>query len=102
MVLVEQQLKTELKPELHVTGLFTGMRYYKDFISIRQFIKQDDIDLNPVHQRPDIGDINKKRGIIQHILDGLNIGEITLNDAGENYKTKYTYLNEFYTCNRSN
>ena len=91
MVLVEQQLKTELKPELHVTGLFTGMRYYKDFISIRQFIKQDDIDLNPVHQRPDIGDINKKRGIIQHILDGLNIGEITLNDAGENYKTKYRY-----------
>ena len=57
------------------------MRYYKDFISIRQFIKQDDIDLNPVHQRPDIM-ISIRRDIIQHILDYLNI-EITLNDALE-------------------
>lgn len=91
MVLVEQELKTELKPQLQVTGYFTGMRYYKDFISIRQFIEQENIDLNPVHQRPDINDIDKKRGICGHILVGLNIGEITLNDAGENYTGKYRY-----------
>ena len=83
------ELKTEL--QIHLVGLFKGMRYYKEFVAIRQFIGQDDIDLNPVHQRPDVNDIDKKRGIVQHILDGLNIGEITLNDAGEDYKGDYRY-----------
>lgn len=90
MKLVKPKLETELKPELP-----TRRRFKKDFLTIKEFfVKQDDIDLNPVHQRPDVDDINKKRGIIQHLLNGLDIGQITLNDAGENYcraDLKYRY-----------
>ena len=89
MKLVKPKLETELKPKLP-----TCVRYNKDFVSIKAFVKQDDIDLNPVHQRPDVGDMNKKRGIIQHLINGLDIGQITLNDAGENYcraDLKYRY-----------
>jgi hypothetical protein len=85
MVLVPQTLKTELKE------LYLNDRFYKDLVTIQSFIIQDDIDLNPIHQRPDVGDINKKRGIVEHVLIGLNIGEITLNDAGEDYQGKYRY-----------
>ena len=72
-------------------NLYLHDRYYKDLVTIQSFIIQDNIDLNPIHQRPDVGDINKKRGIVEHVLIGLNIGEITLNDAGEDYSGKYRF-----------
>lgn len=58
----------------------------KDFVLL-----SDNIELNPLHQRRDLNDDKKKRGIINSIVKGINIGQITLNRFivdGRNVKIK--------------
>lgn len=70
-------------------------KFKKTFITIAQYFKNwyMQIDCNPVGQRPPVPDNNneKKEGIIKSILDGINLGEITI---VKNLKTKiikFTY-----------
>ena len=55
-------------------------RFIQKKVTIRDFIKDETIELNPIHQRHDVDSLKKKRGIIQTILDGLSLQIITLND----------------------
>lgn len=57
------------------------MRYLQMKKQIREFICDESIDCNPIHQRHDVDSLKKKRGIIQTILDGLSLQIITLNDV---------------------
>lgn len=55
-------------------------RFTQKKVTIRDFSKDETIELNPIHQRHDVDSLKKKRGIIQTILDGLSLQIITLND----------------------
>lgn len=64
-------------------------KFKKIFITIEEYFKNwyIKIDCNPIGQRPPVPDNNdeKKQGIIKSILDGINLGEITI---VKNFKTK--------------
>jgi len=58
-------------------------RCFTKRVTIKEFIEDDSIDCNPIHQRFDVGDLKKKQGIINCLLSGRNFGLIVLNDKGE-------------------
>jgi hypothetical protein len=55
-------------------------RFKQKIVTIRDFLCDETIECNPIHQRHDVDSLKKKRGIIQTILDGLSLQIITLND----------------------
>lgn len=62
------------------------------FIDIRSFYEiHENIDVLPVHQRGDLGCINKKREIIYSIMSGVGFGEIVLNYDPDGLVDGYTY-----------
>lgn len=59
--------------------MFKKLNYKTFNKSIEEFIDITNIDTDPAHQRPQIPDINKSKGIIGAILNGIDTGEIKLN-----------------------
>jgi hypothetical protein len=47
--------------------------------SIEEFIGTYNIDTDPAHQRPQIPDLKKRKGILKAISNGIDTGEIKLN-----------------------
>jgi len=47
--------------------------------SIKEFIGTYNIDTDPAHQRPQIPDLKKRKGILTAISNGIDTGEIKLN-----------------------
>lgn len=56
-----------------------SMIYTPELETVGEFIGRDNINADPAHQRPQIPDKNKRKGIITTMLDGYDIGEIKLN-----------------------
>ena len=44
--------------------------------TVSDFLGVDNINADPAHQRPQIQDNSKRKGIIQAMVDGYDIGEI--------------------------
>ena len=53
--------------------------YTTETQTVSDFIGVDNINADPAHQRPQIQDNSKRKGIVQAMVDGLDIGEIKLN-----------------------
>ena len=53
--------------------------YTTETETVCEFVGRVDIDADPAHQRPQIQDNSKRVGIIEAMLDGIDIGEIKLN-----------------------
>ena len=47
--------------------------------TVSDFLGVDNINADPAHQRPQIQDNSKRKGIVQAMVDGYDIGEIKLN-----------------------
>lgn len=60
-------------------------------VTIKEFLDDDSIDCNPIHQRFDVGDVKKKQGIIECLFSGRYFGFIVLNDKGVEYKGEFRY-----------
>lgn len=60
-------------------------------VTVKEFINDDTIDCNPIHQRFDVGDVKKKQGIIECLFEGRNFGLIVLNDKGEAYPGEFRF-----------
>jgi len=57
--------------------------YKPEMQSVCDFLGRDNIDADPAHQRPQIQDNNKRKGIIEAMISGIDIGEIKLNQTSE-------------------
>ena len=53
--------------------------YTTETQTVSDFIGVDNINADTAHQRPQIQDNSKRKGIVQAMVDGLDIGEIKLN-----------------------
>ena len=60
--------------------------------SIKEFIGTYNIDTDPAHQRPQIPDLKKRKGILTAISNGIDTGEIKLNQYSSEPE------NEFIWC----
>lgn len=89
--IVEAPIKLVRKERRALESVKRRKRYVTKEITIQEFLDNNNIDTNPIHQRPDSNDISKKRGIIESILSGIHIGIITLNDNGVDYIGVYRY-----------
>ena len=47
--------------------------------AVRDFLEMDNINVDPSHQRPQIPDFKKRKGIVEAMTDGYDIGEVKLN-----------------------
>jgi hypothetical protein len=56
------------------------MKYNTDVKTVNEFINADNIDADPAHQRPQVPDFRKRRGIVEAMMEGYDIGEIKLNE----------------------
>jgi len=57
--------------------------YKTETQSVCDFLGRDNIDADPPHQRPQIQDNNKRKGIIEAMVSGIDIGEVKLNQTSE-------------------
>jgi len=57
--------------------------YKTETQSVCDFLGRDNIDADPPHQRPQIQDNNKRKGIIEAMMSGIDIGEVKLNQTSE-------------------
>ena len=57
--------------------------YKPEMQSVCDFLGRDNIDADPPHQRPQIQDNNKKMGIVEAMMSGIDIGEVKLNQTSE-------------------
>ena len=55
--------------------------YTPEMQTVCDFVGRDNIDADPPHQRPQIQDNNKRIGIVEAMVNGIDIGEIKLNQT---------------------
>lgn len=89
-------LVADNKPE-YGFDLFAEDRYENAIFTVGELYDfQGDsktaINLRPLHQRPDLGDIRKKQEIILELLEGRSIGLITINKVTGDVHYRYESL----------
>ena len=55
------------------------MVYTTAITTVRDFLDMNNINVDPSHQRPQIPDFKKRKGIVESMTDGYDIGEVKLN-----------------------